>query len=495
MSKSDLLKVTEKEDIPYWDLPLRRKVEYIREICVNSLPNMSSNVAGQLANFINLYFLTAYGKDEVVAGYGLGSVYTGAFVLAMLISFNQGGTVLMAQAFGAKNYHACGVYLQKNAILLALIMTPLLALLLFADKISMAFGTDETLANLIVVYTRIMIPTMIGTALFDLMKSLLLSHKIFTPISYIQGATIVLHCVWAKVIIGWLGMGVSGAAVCRLISEFTGALLIYIYIKKSDRFKATWIPWTKEALNKEALISQVKFCMPIAAITYIGWVYYEIMTMISGTFGAKQVVTHVAVANTSTFNYCISIGIGTTIMTYIANSVGKQSIKEAKYYYYSGVTLVSIFTILSSSLLFFMRGPWARFWTVDPETQSLLLQMFMIFSFIGTNPDNFNNCFQAVLKAVGKQKTASILVFVSLYPVGVPIMILFAFVFGLEVKGLWIAFGISNSILAIANFLSARKVDWKMTMKEAKQRLNEESKSQEMKLLGSSAGPDLEDRK
>jgi len=234
--------------------------------------------------------------------------------------------------------------------------------------------------------------------------------------------------------------------------------------------------------------------MPIAAITYIGWVYYEVMTMISGTFGAKQVVTHVAVANTSTFNYCISIGMGTTIMTFIANSVGKQSIKEAKYYYYSGVTVVSIFTILSSAFLFFMRTPWANFWTGDSETQSLLIEMFVIFSVIGINPDNFNNCFQAVLKAVGKQKTASMLVFVSLYPVGVPIMILFTFVFGLEVKGLWIAFGIANSILAISNFISARKVDWEVTMREAKARLNEESKSQEMKLLGSSAEADLEDR-
>ena len=473
--KSEHHEDQEEQTIPYKDLETHKKLSLTYEIFKSSVPNIAACTTGQIANLINIYYLSKYADDRIVGAYGLGVVFTGAFVISMIMNFNQAGNILMAQAFGAKNYKLCGVSFQRNVVLLAIILVPLFIPLFFTDSILTAFSIDETVANLAAGYTRIMIPTAIASACFDSMKVFIVSQKDFTPVSVIQGITISLHILWATVFIQGLGLGVRGAALCRLIEECSNMVLIYIYIRRSNKFRETWLPWTKEALDKDGLKSQLKFSIPMIAMTYISWVYFEVMTIIAGTFGTRQTVTHVAIASTSSINFLITLGISITTMTYVANSIGKGYLNEAKNYFYAGMSLLSFLAVFFMVILLTTRDMWVKFWTLDMETQTYLLETVMIFSIIGLTSDSINNGLLGLLKAVGKQRLASTIVFITLYPVGITLMLFFAFFLNYQVKGLWIAFGISNTVLLIFAAVKISQIDWHNILLESKRRLKKDN--------------------
>ena len=63
--------------------------------------------------------------------------------------------------------------------------------------------------------------------------------------------------------------------------------------------------------------------------------------------------------------------------------------------------------------------------------------------------------------------------FTSIYIIGVPLMVIFTLLLDYKVKGLWIAFDLSNFVMAIWGFSRVIKVNWTKVMADSKQRLAE----------------------
>ena len=467
MSFSDhLLSSSSNDDKPYSTLSLQQKSTYLKEIFVNSLPTIAAFITPVFTTLTSIYFMTKYNDDSLVAGYGLGTMFTGVFGLAWIMSFNQSLNVHISKAFGAQDYDGCARYFRRNLVLLAIFMLPLLISLLVADKIMIFFGIKEELASIAGQFTKLSILFMGGSILFDTMKGFVIAQRVFHPILYIQLFTLSLHIMWSKIFIDVLELGIVGAVICKILEEWANTALIYGYIKRSGKFTQTWGAWTKEIFNVKELWEQFKFGCSIGIISYGQWVFYEVLTLIAGNFDEGQVVAHIAIGNIASLHYVCSLAVSVTMLTFLGNNLGERKLNRAKNYMWATFTLIGIQTVVYWLFAFFARYSWVEFWSNDPVTQGYLLEALQFYAFGCLLVDAVNNGFLATLKMVGKEKVTIANVMITMYLVGAPLIMLFAFGFEMKVKGIWLGFAMCSFTLLGLNLKTFLKLDWKEIQNE-----------------------------
>jgi MATE family multidrug resistance protein len=476
-----LLSSSSNDDKPYSTLSWSQRSTYLKEIMVNSLPTIAAFMTPVFTTLVSIYFMTKYNNDALVAGYGLGAMFSGAFGLAWIVSFNQSVNVHVSKAFGAQDYDGCAIYFRRNIVLLAIFMLPLLIALLFADKIMMFFGINEELASIAGQFTKLSTLFMGGSILFDTMKCFVIAQRVFHPILYIQIFTLSLHILWSKIFIDILEMGIVGAVICKILEEWANTALIYGYIMKSGKFTQTWGAWTKDIFNVQELWQQFKFGCSIGIISYGQWVFYELLTLIAGNFDEGQVVAHIAIGNISSFHYTFSLAVSVTMLTFLGNNLGERKLNRAKNYMWASFTLIGIQTVVYWLFAFFARYSWVEFWSNDPVTQGYLLETLLIYTFGCLLVDAINNGFLATLKTVGQEKATIANVLIVMYLVGAPLIMLFAFVFDMKVKGIWLGFGLCSFVLLAVNLRAFLKLDWKEIQNEVI-RKSQQGKTEETEL-------------
>lgn len=79
------------------------------------------------------------------------------------------------------------------------------------------------------------------------------------------------------------------------------------------------------------------------------------MSFIAISLGTDQMNVQLALSNTSAIYFKFPMSLSIALMTYIGNEMGKGDIKGAKKYAYSGIGIYIVFTIIFSSLIFFLR--------------------------------------------------------------------------------------------------------------------------------------------
>jgi len=478
--------VEENDEVPSFSkLPFMKKLPYMKDLLKNSLPTLAAFLTPVFTTLVSLYFLANYNDDKLVAGYGLGSMFSNTFGSSWVYSFNQAMNVFISQAFGAQDYDACGRYLRRNIIILGFLFIPLGICLITADKLMILFGVEEELATLGGIFTKLSLPFMIGAGLFDSMKSFIIGQKVFQPIFYIQVITFCLHVLWSKLFIDYFRLGIEGTIICRTLEEWANTIMIYFYIKFSGKFEKTWGAWTKDLFNFKEMWKQFKFTTSISLISYIQWIVYEVLTIIAGNFDAGQVVVHIAIANTSSIFFNSTMALSVTLLTFVGNNLGARKLNNAIHYSHAGYTLLFIVPFLFGSMIWIFLDQWLNFWSSDIETHEILLQGLKVYVFGCMAVDGINNGMISILKSVGKEKQTILSILGSYYLIGVPLIMLFAFVFHLKVVGIWLAFGIANYFLCIYNVISINKLDWIKVQRDVLEKLQsqEDIKEQELQQL------------
>lgn len=86
---------------------------------------------------------------------------------------NNSVETLVAQAYGAKDYHMCGVILWRGRILVSLLCLPLMLLLFFSEKVFASLGIGEGQAEYAAGYCSSMVLGIFMFAHTDLQRQFL----------------------------------------------------------------------------------------------------------------------------------------------------------------------------------------------------------------------------------------------------------------------------------------------------------------------------------
>lgn len=221
-----------------------------------AIPCIISMVVNALYNIV----------DQIFIGWGVGYLGNGAtnvvfpitvIALAFSLMFGDGTSAFLSLKLGEKKKDEAtkGVI---NGIITSTIVSVILCFitLVFLKPLLNLFGCTDTLRDYAIAYGRIIgigLPfVMIGTTLNSIIRAD--GNPKYAMVSMLSGA--ILNIILDPIFIFVLKMGVEGAAIATIISQFITFILNILYLKK---FKSITITKDKVSLD-------LRMCLKIAML-------------------------------------------------------------------------------------------------------------------------------------------------------------------------------------------------------------------------------------
>lgn len=176
----------------------------------------------------------------------------------------SGLETLCGQAYGAKQYHMLGIYLQRSWIVLTVTATLLLPIFIFTAPILKALGQDETIAKEAGVISLWLIPVIYAFIASFTCQMFLQAQSKNMIISYLAACTLVIHIFLSWLLTVKFKFGITGAMISTLLAYWLPNIGQLMYVTcggcketwkgfSSLAFKDLW-PVVKLSLSSGAML-------------------------------------------------------------------------------------------------------------------------------------------------------------------------------------------------------------------------------------------------
>ncbi len=424
-----------------------------KNIIQTALPMLAAQIISLLYNIVDRIYI---GRIEGYGTQALGAIGL-CFPIVMLINgftnmFGLGGAPLFSIELGQNNKKkACDIL--NTAFRLEIITGLLLMTLceLAAPQILSIFGAAAQELSFSVPYIRIYLT---GTIFIMISTGM-------NPYINAQGyAAVGMKSVWIgaaanivldPVFIFILGLGVNGAAIATVISQFLSMLFVlWFFLGSKNEFKIFFqkllvLPYAREiiSLGLSPFVMQCTNSMVSVACNSVlmktgGTLYVSVMTIISSV---RQILDTPILAVAEGASPAISYNYGAKRPKRIQNAILIMAATAILY-------TCLMWILIEKAPLFFIR-----IFSDDTTLQQLALGPLHLYFFAFVF-QAFQYSGQTVFKALNKKKQA---IFFSLFRkviMVVPLTYLLPYVFKLGTDGVFMAEPVSNVIGGLACFIT-----------------------------------------
>ncbi|CAO2200419.1 unnamed protein product [Urochloa humidicola] len=364
-------------------------------------------------------------ENNVIAGLALG------------ITMGMGSALetLCGQAYGAKQLHMLGVYLQRSWIILNAMSVLMLPLYLFATPILRFFHQDAEIASLAGKLALYMIPQLFAYACnFPIQKFLQAQSKVMA-MAAVSAVALVFHVVLSWLLVGPLQMGLVGLTVALNVSWWLVVLgqLAYILMGYCP---GAWNGFSWLAISD--LTGFARLSLGSAVMLCLEFWFYMFLIVIVGNLENAQVAVAAVSICTNLFGWQIMVffGFNAAISVRVSNELGAGRPRAAKF-----AILVVLMSSVAIGLAFFvavlaLRDVYGAPFTESPEVVRAVASLGVVFAF-----SLLLNSVQPVLSGVavgaGWQWLVAYINLGCYYLIGIPVGYLIAFPLNGGVRGMW----------------------------------------------------------
>ena len=156
---------------------------------------------------------------------------------------------LCGQAYGAKQYHLLGVFLQRAILILTATGVPIAIIWFNMRRILVALGEDPALAQAAQSYAYWLLPMIVLYAIyFPLVKFFQMQRAVF-QLMVCSAVTLLFHVPLCWLVIDKLRVGYTGAARAFNLSLTINLILLFSFIRFSPKFERTFPSFTWDAFQ------------------------------------------------------------------------------------------------------------------------------------------------------------------------------------------------------------------------------------------------------
>ena len=217
-------------------IPVELGTEPIGKLLKNyAVPAIIAMTASSLYNLI----------DSIVIGHGVGPLaIAGLAVTFPLMNLSAafgslvgvGATTMISVLLGQKNYEVANKVLGNVVILNVLIGIIFMTVsLIFLDPILYFFGASENTIEYAREYMQIILAGNAVTHLYLGLNSVLRASGNPRMAMYLTILSVIINTAVAPVLIFWLDMGISGAAIATVLAQVVALTIILVYFSRKDR--------------------------------------------------------------------------------------------------------------------------------------------------------------------------------------------------------------------------------------------------------------------
>ncbi|KAL8489110.1 hypothetical protein ACS0TY_025131 [Phlomoides rotata] len=445
-----------------------RVYEESKKIWRVALPGVISRVSSFGTVVVTQSFIGHISSADL-AGFALVQTLGVRFVNGVLIGMSSATETLCGQAFGAKQYHMMGIFLQRSWLVDLVTLTVLLPLFIFGTSIYRLLGQEETIAESAGYISLWFIPfcyTLVFSLTIQMYLQAQQKNLIVAYLSFLQFA---VHIPLSWVFVNLLKWGLGGAMAALCISQFIVVLGEFIYVF-GGWCPDSWKGFSRAALND--IFPVVKLSISSGVMVCLEMWYYAVLVLAAGYMeNAEVAISAFSIClNVNGWEFMIALGILGASIVRVANELGKGDAKAVKF---SIKVLLSTSSLIGVSfwILCIVFGNKIGYLFTDEEAVansvtdlSVLLAFSVLFNSIYP-------VFSGVAVGAGMQTTVAIINFVCFYLIGIPIGLVLGYVANLQVKGLWIGMlcGVVTETLALS-FMMWR-TNWDEEVLKASSRL------------------------
>ncbi|KAK4404663.1 protein DETOXIFICATION 24 [Sesamum angolense] len=445
-----------------------RVYEESKKIWRVALPGVISRVTSFGTVVVTQSFLGHISAVDL-AGYALVQSLGVRFVNGVLIGMSSATETLCGQAFGAKQYHMMGIFLQRSWLVDLATLTILLPLFFLGTSIFKLLGEEKSIAESAGYISLWFIPFCYALVFSLTIQMYLQAQQKNLIIAYLSILQFVVHIPLSWAFVYLLEWGVAGAMAALNISAWLVVVGEFIYVFGG------WCPdsWTGFSLAAlKDIPPVVKLSISSGLMVCLELWYYAILVLIAGYMkNAEVAISAFSVClNINTWEFMICLGILGAACVRVANELGRGDAKAVIFSIKVLLCTSVLIGILCWILCIVFGNKIGYLFSNDEEVAKTVsdLSLLLAFSIL------FNSIypvFSGVAVGAGLQATVAIVNVVCFYLIGLPIGLVLGYSTHLQVKGLWIGMlcGVITETLALS-FLMWR-TNWDEEVLKASARL------------------------
>ncbi|HWJ79512.1 MAG TPA: MATE family efflux transporter [Niallia sp.] len=404
----------------------------IQTLLISSLNMVDSLMIGQL------------GVDNIAAT-GVGNKITTILIL-VLQGFGTGAAIFSAQYWGKKDLQGIRKILYLTCVIMSIFSLAFsLVTLIFTSSFIRIFTDDIAVIELGVIYLRIISLSYFVTALTVLFSTILKSMGEVKRPLYISIIAICLNTVLNYLLIfghfGFAELGIEGAAIATLIARTVQAFMLFVLIKQYLQVSIKSIR-VKEVLDRPLVKQYCMITIPsiinhalwtVGETTYF-WVYAQM--------GTEQLAAVTLIDPLLFVFMALFIGLSDASTVMVGNSIGENDEEKAVNYAKQYLWITLVFSIISAIAIYATSPLYISIYNVSDIVATEAKNILIIYTFLitGKTLNMVNNI--GVLRAGGDTKYVLYLDVMGVWAIGLPLALLGAFVWGLQI---YLVFALANS--------------------------------------------------
>jgi MATE family multidrug resistance protein len=420
-------------------------------------------------NIITLAFVGHLGDLELAAISIAITVVIG-FNLGFLLGMGSALETLCGQAFGAKQYHMMGIYLQRSCIVTFVVAVLLVPTYIFTSPILKLMGQSDDIAELSGAVSIWLIPQQFAFVFMFPFQRYLQSQWKNMVTAWIAAVTLVLHIVLSWLVIVKFDMGLIGAAMTLNLSTWLLPIAEFLYIAFGG-CPQTWTGLSRHAFDdlwpfiKLSVASGVMLCLEV-------W-YYRILVLLTGHLRDLEVaVDSLSICmNVNSWEVMIPLGFLAATSVRVANELGIGNGKAAKFAMIVSATTSTAIGVVLMVLILVFRQEFALAFTSSAIIKEAVSKLAILLAFT-----ILLNSVQPVLSGVaigaGWQAYVAWINIGCYYVIGVPLGMLLGWVFNLSVQGIWTGMICGTAVQTLTLAYITYRCDWEGEVTKAIDRLS-----------------------
>jgi putative MATE family efflux protein len=364
-------------------LPAVNSKAFVSTMLMLALP-----VAGQLllSSFLGMadVMMVAPLGETAIAAVGLAAKIH--FLLLVLMSgFATGGSILIAQYIGARDFASCQRVLAVTLVVGISIIVPIMLLCGFAAPVWVSWiNPDPQVAALAAQFLVITAPVLLLTQIIVIMEASLrpLGQTTMPLIAGVIAAVINVLLNYALITGNWgcPALGVAGAAWATLTARAVQLLVVLGYLYAKRHGFALGLGQLRQGFDGQQISRYLAFALPLVAnygIWAVGNATYHVVTGFAGTDALA--VMGMVVPVESTF-FALFVGLANASAVLIGRSLGADQ-PDYAWQLQRFFDRFALILVVAMSAGLYLARPWVVqiFAPLEEKTVVLLMQTLAVF--------------------------------------------------------------------------------------------------------------------
>ncbi|XP_058000380.1 protein DETOXIFICATION 24-like isoform X2 [Hevea brasiliensis] len=413
-------------------------------------------------------FIGHIGEVELAA-FALVQIITVRFVHGIVLGMSSATETLCGQAFGAKQYHMMGIYLQRSWIINISTATVLLPVFIFTSQIFRLLGQEEDTARKAGNISLWFIPSIYSSIFNFTVEKFLQAQLKNTIVGCLSSITFALHLLLSWILLIKLNLGIPGAMGAMIISNWLVVIGDFAYIF-GGRCPKTWRGFTLAAFSD--LVPILKLSLSSGLMLCLQLWYTAVLVLLAGYMkNAKTAISAFSIClNITAWDGMLCLGFLAAASVRVSNELGKEDAKAAKFSIKVNLTTSFCIGVFLWIMCLLFGQKIAHLFTSKKAVAEYVSSLSLPLAF-SVLLNSIQPIFSGAAVGAGRQSVVAYVNLFCYYAVGVPIGVTLGF--AVHLQGIWIGLIVGAATQTLVLACITYRTNWDDQVKKATERLNQ----------------------